>query len=284
MAERTAALDVTARRFRLGSPRAWARALGVLAVLSFAAAVLLGLLSAQLDSGVIAAVIGVPCAAVGMVVTRRQRENPLGWLFLVIGICLFLSTVGADYAVLAYRLGHRLPFGPVALALNQLWGPSLVLFTVAILLFPDGRLPSRFWRGALWVYVVWFAAMLAAAGAALGGALAAHPLRVDNNGGLAALDYPAGWYNARPGPAHLRAPRAVAGLHRPPGAELAACHRRAAPAAEMAGQRRRGQHHLPVPGGELQLVGATAPRSGACLAPSRGWASPRYRSPSAWRS
>ena len=142
----------------------------MLAVLSFAAAVLLILLSRQLDSGVIAAVIGVPCAAVGMVVTRRQRENPLGWLFLVIGICLFLSTIGADYAVLAYRLGHRLPFGPVALVLNQLWGPSLVLFTVAILLFPDGRLPSRFWRGALRVYVVWFAAMLAATGAALGGA------------------------------------------------------------------------------------------------------------------
>ena len=196
MAERTAASEAAARGFRVGSPRAWAWALGALAVLSFAAAIPLSLLSHQLDSGVIAAVIGVPCAAVGIVVTRRQRENPLGWLFLVIGVCLFLSTVGADYALLAYRLGHRLPFGQVALALDQLWGPSLVLFTVAILLFPDGRLPSRFWRGALRVYVVWFAAMLAATGAALGGALAAHPVRVDNNGGLVALDYPAGWYNA----------------------------------------------------------------------------------------
>jgi hypothetical protein len=81
VAEPTAALDATARGFRLGSPRAWARVLGVLAVLSFAAAVPLSLLSHQLDSGVIAAVIGVPCAAVGMVVTRRQRANPLGWLF-----------------------------------------------------------------------------------------------------------------------------------------------------------------------------------------------------------
>ena len=78
-------------------------------MLSFAAAIPLILLSHQLDSGVIAAVMGVPCAAVGIVVTRRQRENPLGWLFLAIGVCLFLSTAGADYAVLAYRLGHRLP-------------------------------------------------------------------------------------------------------------------------------------------------------------------------------
>jgi hypothetical protein len=165
--QRTAASEVTARGFWMGSSRAWARVLGALAVLSFAAAVPLSLLSHQLDSGVIAAVIGVPCAAVGMVVTRRQRENPLGWLFLVIGVCLFLSTVGADYAVLAYRLGHRLPFGPVALVLDEIWGPSLVLFTVAILLFPDGRLPSRFWRGALRVYGVWFAALLAAMGAAV---------------------------------------------------------------------------------------------------------------------
>jgi hypothetical protein len=168
----------------------------VLAVLSFAAAVLLTLLSHELDSGVIAAVIGVPCAVVGVVVTRRQRDNPLGWLFLVIGVCLFLSTVGADYAVLAYRLGHRLPFGPAGLVLNEIWGPSLVLFAVAILLFPDGSLPSRFWRGALRVYVVWFTVLLAATGAAIAGALAAHPIRVDSNGGLAAVDQPAGWFNA----------------------------------------------------------------------------------------
>jgi MFS family permease len=199
VAQRTAAAEAEAGRLRVGSPRAWARALGALAVLSFAAAIPLSLLSHQLVSGVIAAVIGVPCAAVGMVVIRRQRENPLGWLFLVIGVCLFLSTVGADYAVLVYRLGRRLPFGPVGLVLDEIWGPSLVLFAVVILLFPDGRLPSRFWRGALRVYGVWFAALLAATGAAMGGALAAHPVRVDSNGGLAAVDHPAGWFNAAQG-------------------------------------------------------------------------------------
>jgi hypothetical protein len=186
--------------FGLGSARAWRIILGLLAILSLIAVVPLSLLAHELDSGVIAAVIGVPCAAVGWLVTRRQRENPLGWLFLVIGVCLFLGTVGADYAVLAYRLGHRLPLGPVALVLDEIWGPSLVLFAVVILLFPDGRLPSRFWRGALRVYGVWFAALLAATGAAMGGALAAHPVRVDDNGGLAAVDQPAGWFNAVQGP------------------------------------------------------------------------------------
>ena len=181
--------------FGLGSARAWRIVLGLLAILSLAAAVPLSLLAHQLDSGLIAAVIGIPCTAVGMVVTRRQRENPLGWLFLVIGVCLFLSTIGQDYAVLAYRLGHRLPFGPAALVLDEIWGPSLFLFTVVILLFPDGRLPSRFWRGALRVYAACFAALLATTGVAIAGALAARPIRVDGNGGLAAVDQPAGWFN-----------------------------------------------------------------------------------------
>jgi MFS family permease len=90
--------------------------------------------------------------------------------------------------------------GPVALVLDEIWGPGLVLFAVVILLFPDGRLPSRFWRGALRAYGVWFAALLAATGAAIAGALAAHPVRVDDNGGLAAVDQPAGWFNAVQGP------------------------------------------------------------------------------------
>ncbi len=88
--------------------------------MSITAAVVLSLLAHQLDSGLIAVVIGVPCAAVGWLVTRHQRENPLGWLFLVIGVCLFLATGGQDYAILAYRLGHRLPLGPVALVLDEI--------------------------------------------------------------------------------------------------------------------------------------------------------------------
>ncbi|MGH3256636.1 MAG: hypothetical protein ACRDOU_14795 [Streptosporangiaceae bacterium] len=47
-----------------------------------------------LHDGVIAVVIGVPCAVVGWVVARRQPANPLGWLFLVIAVCLLLSTEG----------------------------------------------------------------------------------------------------------------------------------------------------------------------------------------------
>ena len=45
--------------------------LGAVAGLSFAAMIPLTLLSHQLGNGVIGAVIGVPCAAVGVVVSQR---------------------------------------------------------------------------------------------------------------------------------------------------------------------------------------------------------------------
>jgi hypothetical protein len=59
-----------------------------------------------------------------VVAVRRQRGNPLGWLFLVVAICLFLGTDGGDYAVFSYRMGHHLSLGPVALALDHIWGPQ----------------------------------------------------------------------------------------------------------------------------------------------------------------
>ena len=84
-----------------------------------------------------------------MVVARRQPRNPIGWLFLVVAACLILGTDGSDYALLAYRPGRHLPFGPAALVLGELWGQGLELLIVVVLLFPDGRLSSRFWRLAL---------------------------------------------------------------------------------------------------------------------------------------
>jgi hypothetical protein len=190
-------------RFRLVSPATWAIVLGGLAALSFAAMILLTVVSGQVFNGVLPLVIGVPCAGVGILVARRQPRNPIGWLFLVTGTCLFLSTDGSEYALLTYRFGHRLPLGPLGLALGQLWGTGLVLLFVVILLFPDGRLPSRFWRATLWVFGTAYAVLQAATAVAVADALAAHPLRVDSNGGLSAVDHPAGWYNLIQGPATI---------------------------------------------------------------------------------
>jgi hypothetical protein len=235
--------------FRLGSPRVWRVVLGILAVLSGAAMIPLALLarpagSVALGNLVIAAAIGVPCAAVGWLVARRQPGNPLGWLFLVIAVCLFLSTDGEDYAAVSYLLGHHLPFGPVGLVLDDIWGPSLVLFALVILLFPDGRLPSARWRWALRTYLVVFTAFLAATAAAMAGALAGHPIRVDSTGGLAAVDHPSGWFNAVQGPIAV----VVTGL------SVAFIVRQALSWRRAAGQRRQ-QLKWVASGAAVSLVG-----------------------------
>jgi hypothetical protein len=186
----------TPRRSRAPSAAAWLRVLGGLAVLSLVAMIPLSFLSGQVFNGAVPLVIGVPCAAVGALVARRQPGNPIGWLFLVIAVCLFLSTDGGDYAYLGYRLGDHLPLGIAGVLLGQVWGPGLELLFVVVLLFPDGRLPSRFWRWALRAYGVLYAALLAADAAATADALIGHPVRVDSSGGLSAVDNPAGWFKA----------------------------------------------------------------------------------------
>ena len=178
------------------SGKSWSVVLGGIAAALLAAMIPLSVLAQLLGEGVVALVIGVPCTAVGYVVARRQPRNPLGWLFLVIAIFLFVPTVGGDYAYLNYQLGHPLPFAEAGLAVDGLWSEGLALFIVAILLFPDGRLPSRFWRWALRVWCAAFAVLLIASVAATAGALAAHPVRTDTSGGLVALDNPVGWFAA----------------------------------------------------------------------------------------
>jgi hypothetical protein len=191
------------RRFFLASPATWAAAFGGLLTVSTAAMLPLTLLAHQEVDGLVALVIGVPCAGVGVVVARRQPRNPIGWLFLVIAACLILGTDGSDYALLAYRPGRHLPFGPAALVLGELWGQGLELLIVVVLLFPDGRLSSRFWRWALRAFWVVYTGHLVAVAVATSGALAGRPVRVDATGGLSAVDHPVGWFHAASGPSIL---------------------------------------------------------------------------------
>jgi hypothetical protein len=184
-----------ARRIRPASPVAWALVIGGLAALCTVATIPLSILARENVDGSIALVIGIPAAAVGIVVTRRLPRNPLGWLLLAIGTCLIVANDGSDYALLAYRLGYHLPLGLLALGLNQLWTPAIELLGLVILLFPDGRLASRFWVGALWAYCTIFVFELVALAVATAQALGGR-IRVDATGGLAATDNPAGWYAA----------------------------------------------------------------------------------------
>jgi hypothetical protein len=190
-----------AARFRVPRAATWAGVAGAALALFAAAMVPLSFLAGGGSDVVTALVIGVPTAAVGVVVARRQPRNPLGWLLLAISACLVLSTDGPLYALLDYRFHHgRLPFGPVAVLLNGFWGSGLFLLGLVILLFPDGRLRSARWRRALRAYIVLCAFQFAALDVATVGAMVRRPIRIDVNGGLAAMDHPGGWYGAVQGP------------------------------------------------------------------------------------
>ena len=233
-----------AGRFRLASP-VTATVLGALALVLMAVAIVLSGLVHQLSivgSGPIVPIV-VVYAGVGVVVARRQPRNPIGWILIGFIVLFLLSAVVGSYAALYYRFGHHgLPLAPVAVLLQPLWAPALLLFPVVILLFPDGRLASRRWRWVLRVYVAGGALASAAVFSPAVTAVARHDVRLDafgdvissghshSGGALAAAEV----LGAGRDPGHLAVVRG------PPGAQLAAGHGRAAPAAEVAGQRRRG--------------------------------------------
>jgi hypothetical protein len=138
-------------------------------------------------------VIGV----LGFVLAWRRPRNPLGWMFLAAAIFLTLSEDASFYTVADYRLHQGgLPLGWVAVLAQPGWAPSIVLFGLAVLLFPDGALPSPRWRPVLRVYLVMAGLWVASAEAVSAGAVAGHHVRIDTSGGLGlgSTTGPYGWF------------------------------------------------------------------------------------------
>ena len=90
---------------------------------------------------------------VGALIASRRPNNPIGWLCLAVGILWMLANLSSGYGM--YGLLARPNSVPFPAAIGSLgewmWVPAVGLLGIyMILLFPDGRLPSRRWHPLAW--------------------------------------------------------------------------------------------------------------------------------------
>ena len=174
-------------RLRIATP-AIATVLGAVVVALLVVFTVLTILSSDLrvSADGTTAVLALAFAGVGLVVARHQPGNPIGWIMLGCAVATALAPDARLYLVLDHRLGHSsLPFGTVAVFwVATLWPLPFLVGTPALLLFPDGRLPSPRWRWTMRAYLG--ASALWLAGQAVGAAstIAGHRIGVDAGGNV----------------------------------------------------------------------------------------------------
>src|SRR5918998_2708230 len=96
----------------------------------------------------------VSFSVLGALIASHRPENPIGWIFLAEGFCYGLLIAAEEYAIYALLTNPgSLPLGAeLSWLVKWIWAPGLGLVLVFLpLLFPDGRPPSRRWRGIAWL-------------------------------------------------------------------------------------------------------------------------------------
>jgi hypothetical protein len=112
-------------------------------------------------------------AIVGLVLTLRRPENPIGWLYAAAGLVWTLYIPWDPWVDQLQRDGRPLPPAAqlAALAGDNLWAVGLTLaVTMPLLLLPNGRLRSPRWR------VVVVASVAATATTVVGWVLSPEPM------------------------------------------------------------------------------------------------------------
>src|SRR5512132_1121567 len=127
--------------------------------------------------------IGFPIGALtlvatGVLIASRQPTHPVAWCFLLLGLGAEILVTLQSYGLYgtATAPGAAIGAGTALWAAAWFWSIPATALTVAILLFPDGRLLSSRWRPAIWATFV--AIALNSAGDALRVPLAQPDLRV----------------------------------------------------------------------------------------------------------
>jgi signal transduction histidine kinase len=93
-------------------------------------------------------VVALIFTLIGARVADRHPGNAVGWLLLAIGVTSAVSLFATSYASTSVHISWLAQW---------IWWPGVGLVPLALLLFPDGRLPSARWRPALFVAVAGFA-------------------------------------------------------------------------------------------------------------------------------
>jgi hypothetical protein len=99
-------------------------------------------------------IVAIPgFATMGAVLTARRPRNPIGWVFLAVALGAAVEGFTLQYAIRALAIAPgSLPLGWFMAWLSQIVGPVGILpLALLLLLFPNGRLPSRRWRPLVWV-------------------------------------------------------------------------------------------------------------------------------------
>jgi hypothetical protein len=94
-------------------------------------------------------VLGFTFPIVGAIVASRRPQNPIGWIYLAIGLSQGLNVFAwayADYGLVT--VPGSLPIADfMSWVAGWTWEPGFVLFaTIALLIFPDGHHLSPRWR------------------------------------------------------------------------------------------------------------------------------------------
>jgi hypothetical protein len=175
---------------------AWALLMLVVTALALAAFLRLadfrsggdGALAMLGEGGFFLVLLSFPVAAV--LILRSQPRNRIGWLLMAIALVWALCGSAAD-AYARFGVRNALPGAGVAALLSALvWVPGVGLMgTFLLLLFPDGRLPSRRWRPVAWLSGIVIASVFIT--------LALSPDKLEV-GGAPNLQNPLGLEQARP--------------------------------------------------------------------------------------
>lgn len=154
--ERPIARDVKGDAVRpwlrhLGS---YAWALAGLAVVLLVATAVLAVVNRQVvvpdeepwDARLVWAVLSIPALVIGALISSRRRDNPYGWVWLVMGLGLALQLYMSEYVFLSL---HRpgVPLVGVAGILSGVgWATAYFSLPLVLLLYPTGHPPSGRWN------------------------------------------------------------------------------------------------------------------------------------------